>query len=197
MQNHIIPFPNITFHITSIRDNPDLSMPFIAKQLHPLNMPEFQDDDTYAEWMLHSISYAFLVSAETLIKNMPHDKNVVAHEVIPSLFLCKHALELKLKHCLIVLGETNFSSHNVVDLWQKVIALHPMAPTYAKPMQTFIQEMHNLDNNEIALRYGTNQNLQPLQEDFVANSATVVYNTKCVFNVLHEEILHVALPVLF
>lgn len=197
MQNHIIPFPDITFRITSIRDNPDLSMPFIAKRLHDLNIPEFQCDDTYAAWMLHSISYSFLVSAETLITNMPHDKNIVANEVIPSLFLCKHALELKLKHCLIVLGETNFSSHNVLDLWQKVLTLHPITPTYAKSMQTFIQEMHNLDNNEIALRYGTNKNLQPLQEDFIANSATVVYNTKCVFNVLHEEILHITLPVLF
>lgn len=168
----------------------DLSYIGVVKYLRDNGIvDEFQDDTNYSLEVISSLALDYLKSAIFLQKGIIEDRgnDMVSHYLIPCTFSCKHAVELKLKECLIAKGEKNFKGHSVLTLWNKLNEIN--LPQINK-IKCFIEEIEKIDNNEMALRYGISKRLEPLQEKFKFDVYNLISNSKFLFNVLDEYAIY-------
>ena len=168
----------------------DLSYLSVMKHLRSIRADEcFEDDAYYSKEVIGHMAMDYLESALYLQKGIAADRGgeIVTYYFIPCAFLCKHAIELKLKECLLSEGALELKGHSVVQLWQQLVTKD--FPQYAE-LESFLQEVEKIDNNEMALRYGISKALAPLSENFKFDIDCMLINTKYLFNVLDEYIVH-------
>lgn len=170
---------------------PDLSYLGIMKYLRDIKAgDEFDDNEFYSSEVISKMALDYLQSAVFLQKGVQNDRNqeemLVSHYLIPCAYLCKHSIELKLKECLLAKKEKNIKGHSVLKLWE--ILNESQIPHYSQ-FCTFVQEVEKIDSNEMALRYGISNKLEPLQEKFKFNIDALINNTMFLFNVLDEFVI--------
>lgn len=168
----------------------DLSYLGVMKYLRSIKVDEsFEDDAYYSKEVIGHMALDYLESALYLQKGIVADRGgeMVTYYFIPCAFLCKHAIELKLKECLLSEGAQELKGHSVIQLWQQIITKD--FPQYAE-LESFLQEIEKIDNNEMALRYGISKGLTPLSENFKFDIDGMLINTKYLFIVLDEYIIH-------
>lgn len=166
----------------------DLSYLGVMKHLRDNNVAqEFSDNNFYSLEVLSHMALDYLNSAMYLHKGIIADRgqDLVSYYVIPCAFLCKHSIELKIKECLLSMGEKELKGHSVLTLWDKLNK--EGLPQYDK-LRAFIVEVEKIDNNEMALRYGISKGLEPLQEKFKFDVDNLISNTMFLFNILEEYV---------
>lgn len=151
--------------------------------------PEFADNNFYSSEVLSHMALDYLCSAIYLQNGVIADRRqeLVSYYVIPCAFLCKHSIELKIKECLLSMGEKELKGHSILTLWDKLNKSD--LPQYDK-LRAFVVDVEKIDHNEMALRYGISKALEPLQEKFKFDSDNLISNTKFLFNVLEEYIIY-------
>ncbi len=77
-------------------------------------------------------------------------------------------------------------NHSVLALWD---SLDVRGLSHYDMLTAFIRELEELDNNEMALRYGVSVKLEPLQEEFKFNIDMLLANAKFFFNVVDEHVV--------
>ena len=167
----------------------DLSFLGVMKHLRDNNVaPEFANNTFYSSKVLSNMALDYLNSAMFLQKGLTADRGqgIVSYYVIPCAFLCKHSIELKIKECLLAMGEKELKGHSVLTLWDKLNKAD--LPQYDK-LRDFIVDVEKIDNNEMALRYGISKALEPLQEKFKFDVDNLISNTMFLFNILEEYII--------
>ena len=168
----------------------DLSYLGVMKHLRDNNVaPEFSDNNFYSSEVLSHMALDYLNSAMYLHKGIIADRgqDLVSNYVIPCGFLCKHSIELKIKECLLSMGEKELKGHSVLTLWDKLNKAD--LPQYDR-LRDFIVEVEKIDNNEMALRYGISKGLEPLQEKFKFDVDNLISNTMFLFNILEEYVVN-------
>lgn len=168
----------------------DLSYLGVMKHLRDNKVaPEFADNDFYSSQVMSHMALDYLNSAMYLQKGIIADRGqgIVSYYVIPCSFLCKHSIELKIKECLLSMGEKKLKGHSVLTLWDKLNKAD--LPQYDK-LRSFIVEVEKIDNNEMALRYGISNGLEPMQETFKFDVDNLISNTMFLFNILEEYIVY-------
>lgn len=168
----------------------DWSYVGIMKHLRTIKAgEEFFDKKFYSTEVLSNMAMDYIKSAQYLYSGIVGDRdgNTVSYYLVPCTFACKHSIELKLKQCQIEKGFETLKGHNVFEVWN---ALDEKDIPYAGEITFFLQEVERIDNNEMALRYGINKNLEPLQEKFKYNIDSLITNTMFLFNILDEYVIH-------
>ncbi len=167
----------------------DLSYLGVMKHLRDNKVAnEFEDNKYYSSEILSHMALDYLKAALYLQKGIIADRgqDVVSYYFIPCAFLCKHSIELKLKECLLVKGESRLNGHSILSLWKKLNVIE--MPQYFE-LYEFIKEVEKIDNNEMALRYGISKDLLPLQERFKFDIDKLISNTMFLFNILDEYVI--------
>lgn len=139
--------------------------------------------------ILSHLAHDYLQSAIKLNEKIIEDRNssslVVSYYVIPCLFCCRHAIELKLKQCLYVVNHEKSNNHTIIDLWKKITS--EKSGNGINDLNDFIKEINSMDENEIVMRYGLDKNLRLLKEKYMIDIDALISNTKYLFNVLAVE----------
>ncbi len=149
---------------------------------------EINNDKVYSEEVISHLALDYLNSARFLWQGIIDDRNkgIVSQLFIPCAFMCKHAIELKLKECLLVKGAERLSGHSIKTLWDDIGELD--IPHF-EDIDSFITEVEEIDRNEMALRYGISSNLKPLSERPRFDIDNLITNTMYLFNVLDENVV--------
>lgn len=169
----------------------DLSYLGVMKHLRSIKVDDFFDDNNfYSREVISHMAMDYLESAMYLQKGIVADRGgeKVTYYFIPCAFLCKHAIELKLKECLIAEGAEELKGHSAETLWNQIKTVS--YPHYEE-LRNFIVEIEKIDKNEMALRYGINSKLEPLAENYKFDIDNLIQNTMFLFNVLDEYVIHV------
>ena len=152
------------------------------------NMLKSNEDSVGADILSH-LAYDYLASAIDLQKSVTNDRNgpylVASHYVIPCIFCCRHAIELKLKQCIYKVSKEKPSNHKIFNLWS--IITSKKSGTGIDKLNSFIAEVDSMDENEIVMRYGIDKNLRLLKEKYLIDIDALIQNTKYLFNVLAVE----------
>ena len=167
----------------------DLSYLGVMKYLRNQNVSaEFHDNQFYSKQVLEYLALDYLQSALFLQKEIIYERgiDIVSYYLIPCAFLCRHAVELKIKECLLEKTQKIVQSHNVLKLWE---SLNEKDLNQYHQLDFFVHELEYLDQNEMALRYGVSVNLEPLKEDFMFDIDAMLNNAKFFFNVVDEYII--------
>lgn len=168
----------------------DLSYLGVMKHLRSIKVDEtFEDNLYYSREVISHMAMDYLESAMYLQKGIVADRGgeIVTYYFIPCAFLCKHAIELKLKECLLVEGVKELKGHSVEALWNQI---KTVAYPHYDELQAFIKEIEIIDKNEMALRYGINSKLEPLSENYKFDIDNLIQNSMFLFNVLDEYVVH-------
>jgi len=161
----------------------------VMKYLRSLKVDEsFEDNSYYSREVIGHMAMDYLESARYLQKGIVDDRGgeIVTYYFIPCAFLCKHAIELKLKECLLAEGAEELKGHSVEVLWKQIKTVS--YPHYDE-LQAFIWEIDKIDKNEMALRYGINSKLEPLSENYEFDIDILIQNSMFLFNVLDEYVV--------
>ena len=75
----------------------------------------------------------------------------------------------------------------MISLWQQ---LKTRGFPHEAEIEDFLIEVEKIDNNEMALRYGISKNLEPLSEKYKFDIDSMIMNTKFLFNILDEYVVH-------
>lgn len=168
----------------------DLSYLGVMKYLRDNNIDDcFADNSFYSREVIQHMAMDYLESAIYLQKGIAADRGgeVVSFYFIPCAFSCKHSIELKLKECLLSEGCKELRGHSVISLWQQ---LKTRGFPHEAEIEDFLIEVEKIDNNEMALRYGISKNLEPLSEKYKFDIDSMIMNTKFLFNILDEYVVH-------
>lgn len=162
--------------------------------------PKIKDKHIYNGNEFSEVLYSYLAkeyldSAITLCqyiqqerKGMKENGNMrLSSYVNPCAFLCRHAIELKLKQCLCKQNEQAKSicnSHKLLKLWDKVDK-SKLNSQKIKQLTTFISELSDIDPNSESIRYGTDKTLLPIQNICDYDCIALIQNAMYLFNQLH------------
>lgn len=168
----------------------DLSYVGIMRHLRDLKVSdEFADDKYYSSEVISHMAMDYIHSALYLHKGILADRNeedVVSYYLIPCTYLCKHAIELKIKECYIIKGVKVPNSHSIAEIWR---GLGETTMPHYQEVCDFISDVEKLDGSEIALRYGVLTSLKPVEEDFKFDIDNLILNSMFLFNVLDEHVV--------
>ena len=167
----------------------DMSYVGVMKHLRSnVNIEEFSDNKFYSSEVLSHMAMDYINSAQYLHSAIVNDRDgkTASYYVIPCAFCCKHSIELKLKECLVKKGMTELKGHSVLAVWNK---LDEKSIPHSDEITAFLEDVEKIDNNEMALRYGINKDIEPLQEKYKFNIDALISNTMFIFNVLDEYVI--------
>lgn len=167
----------------------DLSSLGVMKHIRSTKKYDFFDDNAYySRTVLSYLAMDYLESAKYLQRGIVADRGgeIITNYFIPCAFLCKHAIELKIKECLIAEGAEELNGHSALVLWNQIKTVG--FPHYDE-LQSFIMEIEKIDKNEMALRYGVSSKLEPLSENYKFDIDNLIQNTMFLFNVLDEYVI--------
>lgn len=147
------------------------------------------DEGAVGADVLSHLAYDYLQSAICLQKGVIVDRNssvlVASHYVVPCIFCCRHAIELKLKQCVYDISKEKVNNHTIIDLWERI--KNKKTGSGLIKLNAFIEEINEMDGNEIVMRYGLDKNLKLLKEKYMIDIDALIENTKYLFNVLAVE----------
>jgi HEPN domain-containing protein len=105
--------------------------------------------------------------------------------VIPTVYLCRHCLELSIKRAIRLQGKSSKFTHGLERQWDAFRQYLPnerisgKERSLLKSMGEFIKNMDVLDDNGTKLRYPVQENKSFSQEKFMwANTRAIVENTE-------------------
>lgn len=105
--------------------------------------------------------------------------------VIPTLYLCRHCMELSIKHAIGHLGKESKPTHGLEGQWNAFRQYLPREKisgkecTVLKNMGEFVRSVDVLDDNGTKLRYPVQVDRSLSQERFMwANTRVIVENTE-------------------
>lgn len=121
--------------------------------------------------------------------------------LIPTLYLCRHCLELSIKRAIGRLGKQSKTTHGLERQWNAFTQYLPKQKisgkerSLLKNMFEFIKNIDKLDDNGTKLRYSTQTEGTLSQEKFMwVNSRVIVENTekfvKQLDSLRYEEIIN-------
>ena len=149
---------------------------------------EMNDEKFIGEDILSHLSMDYLQTAIQLRKSIVEDRMkpnlVVSYYVIPCLFCCRHAIELKLKQCIFKNNNEKAKTHNIKKLWDMI---KNKTKSLTNKIESFIYEINEMDENEIVMRYGLDKNLKLLKEKYMIDVDVVISNTMYLFNEMAIE----------
>jgi len=158
-------------------------MPYINKHV---NMKGY-----YPNVVFQLLSNEYLESALVLSQRVIEEREINSSECValslyttPCAFLCRHAIELKLKQCLCDQGNADFATHDLVELWNK-IERYDLDNNIVCSIDSFIKDMKFVDQTEQSLRYGVDKNGDPMPYGNF-NCVAIINNTKFLFNQIHK-----------
>ncbi len=125
-----------------------------------------------------------IVLANCVLRERMDDEEILSSYANPCAFLCRHAVELKLKQCLCRQNNPNSNTHNIKELWNQ-IDKSKFDRNIENELTFFIEELSLIDKNEMSLRYGTGKDLLPIAEKLQFDCIKLTNNTKYLFNKLH------------
>lgn len=145
----------------------------------------------YSDQLYHYLAEEYLNSARILIGYILAEREelykgniILSSYTNPCAFLCRHAIELKLKQCLCNQGFKEIKSHELECLWNK-INKSKLDETTIQQINFFIEELSKIDPKGTSIRYGT-QNLLPTDTPADYDCYVLVANTMYLFNQLHK-----------
>ena len=147
----------------------------------------------YSSTLYHYLAKEYLDSALILAKfvlnerekRITKDDIVLSSYVNPCAFLCRHAIELKLKQCLAEQNNINTNSHDLKKLWNS-IDKEKLSLDIISQFDKFISEIIEIDPNGESIRYGTNKKALPIKEPVNYDCLALVSNAMYLFNQLHK-----------
>lgn len=105
--------------------------------------------------------------------------------VIPTIYLCRHCIELSIKHAISQQGKESKQTHGLEGQWNAFRQYLPQDRISGKDrsllnnMGEFVRSMDSLDNNGTSLRYPVQEDKSYSQEKFMwANTRAIVENTE-------------------
>ena len=135
------------------------------------------------EYMDSAKALATLVSEER--KKINTKDAVLSSYANPCAFLCRHAIELKLKQCLACQSNLDTNHHNLIALWEK-INKDKLDSNVIFQLTTFISEISKIDPNGESIRYGTDKKALPIKEPVNYDCLALISNAMYLFNQLHK-----------
>lgn len=130
-----------------------------------------------------------LILAQCVLQE--REENVEGNDVVlssyanPCAFLCRHAIELKIKQCLCQQGYEEIKIHKLDELWQ-ALNKELLSEDVAKQLNNYINEISQIDGNGESIRYGTGHNLLPINSKTDYDCIALVQNGMFLFNQLHK-----------
>lgn len=104
---------------------------------------------------------------------------------IPAIYLCRHCIELSIKHAISHLGKDGKTTHGLEGQWNAFRQYLPQDRISGKErsllnnMGEFVRSIDSLDNNGNRLRYPVQEDKSFSQEKFMwANTRAIVENTE-------------------
>ena len=167
-------------HLTYMQD---LSYLGVMKKLSDSNIEyknaKEKNEAAFGASILSYLAFDYLKSAIALHEKIIADRTkaglTVSLYLIPCVFCCRHAIELKLKQCIYVVSEEILSTHSIIDLWNRItIKKHGIG---INKLSSFIKDVNEMDKNEIVMRYGLDTKLKQLDEDYLIDIDALIQNT--------------------
>ncbi len=147
----------------------------------------FENDNEKRVSLLREMADDYLSAADQLIQSLIVKENEmlsVNRSFIPIGYLCRHAIELKLKECLYAKGHDLTNKHDLQLLFNRFNWDDYTNEEWFIKTKTIIDDISTLDNDGFHLRYGFATNGSLYDWDFyMFNPYNFVYDTKFVFNV--------------
>lgn len=146
----------------------------------------------YSEQLFSYLSKEYMDSALILAQCILQERKenaegnvIVSSYVNPCAFLCRHAIELKIKQCLCQQDHEEIKTHKLDELWQ-VLNKEILSEDVTKQLNNYINEISQIDNNGESIRYGTGHNLLPINSKTDYDCIALVQNGMFLFNQLHK-----------
>ncbi len=146
----------------------------------------------YSETLFRYLSKEYLDSACVLAqhvlqeeKEMTEDNIFLSSYANPCAFLCRHAIELKIKQCLYEQKNQEINKHKLDFLWSKVDKTK-LTKNEIEQLNKFIKEISSLDPNGESVRYGVGHDLLPMDGKSDFDCIALIHNAMYTFNVLHK-----------
>ena len=158
----------------------------VTENEHTLNGKE------YSEQLFSYLSKEYMDSALILAQCILQERkenvegnDAVSSYVNPCAFLCRHAIELKIKQCLYQQDHEEIKTHKLNELW-KMLNKEILSEDVINQLGDYIKEISQIDDNGESIRYGTGHNLLPINSKTDYDCIALVQNGMFLFNQLHK-----------
>lgn len=164
------------------------------KEYNPMLMSsifkkEFRDEKQSEEFIMSYLESAKIIMEETYRiqnKNLDVKKIFLSYSlVLPTVYLCRHCLELAIKNAINSLGKTAKHYHNLSKLWNalreylKDRDISGEEMNLLNNMGIFIQSIDSIDDNGMKLRYPKQKDNSDSQKEFSwINTRKIVEQTE-------------------
>jgi hypothetical protein len=150
------------------------------------------------KWAEEEIIQSYLMSAKLLANNIRQQNQIIGIKIfnkeslaIPTIYLCRHSIELSLKNTISKISGHDETGHDLVKLWNKFnknispyISLNN-DKCLLDTIEEFIFQISNLDDNGNKLRYVEQIKGGYSQEKFLwVNVIAIVEQTESLINQL-------------
>lgn len=146
----------------------------------------------YSEQLFSYLSKEYMDSALILAKFILQERKeningkiTVSSYANPCAFLCRHAIELKIKQCLCHQGYEEIKIHKLDRLWQ-MLNKEIFDEDVINQLNSYMNEISQIDSNGESIRYGTGDNLLPIESKTDYDCIILVQNGMFLFNQLHK-----------
>ena len=147
------------------------------------------DGDEYSAELFSFLAKEYidsaLVLAKCVLEERAEPEKKLSSYANPCSFLCRHAIELKIKQCLCCQHNSDSSAHNLNKLWDS-LDKSKLEQHVVDALTTFINEVSLIDEKGITWRYGTEKNRLPIEECLQVDCCMLTQNTMFLFNQLHK-----------
>lgn len=144
--------------------------------------------DEYSEELFSFLAKEYIDSALVLAKCVLEEREgevKLSSYANPCSFLCRHAIELKIKQCLCHQHNSNSNSHTLKTLWD-ALDKTLLEQGAVEALTSFIEEVSCIDEKGIAWRYGTDKDRLPIKKFIPVDCCMLTQNTMFLFNQLHR-----------
>ncbi len=111
--------------------------------------------------------------------------------ILPTIYLCRHCIELSIKHAISKFKQQPKSKHGLIGLWSTLLQIDSFKlcsekeKTLLKSMGKFVDTINVLDNNGTRLRYAEQNDGSDSQETFLfVSMKTIISQTESFVNQL-------------
>lgn len=181
------------FNDSTLKDyNPILVSSFYKK--------EVRDDRQNEEFIMSYLESAKLIMEETYKRqgsNQDIRKVFFSYSlVLPTIYLCRHCLELAIKRSISLLGKTPKLNHSLLGQWSALREylrekeVTEQEKLLLNNMENFIKNIEDIDDNGMKLRYPKQKDNSDSQQNFLwMNTREIVNQTEAFVKQLDQLIL--------
>jgi len=163
------------------------------KDFNPVTFSSVFVAEKKKDWAEEEFIKSYLEAARILMNETYRNQNIEGVSkvfysyslVIPTLYLCRHCMELSIKHAIGHLGKEIKQTHGLEGQWNAFRQYLPQEKisgkerTVLKNMGEFVRSVDVLDDNGTKLRYPVQKDSSFSQERFMwANTRAIVKNTE-------------------